>query len=332
LAKIGCLQASRYGALSLPDAQTIASRHSYVCTQAQYAATARAVVATDPTVDGAFYVNSQQIGGFSAKPGSDPSTVYAISDAEAQSGWKLNVPWNGGTMMDPANPAVQQKFVDNTIAKAKAVGLKVVFLDDCKWKLDSAYPSKYPDAASWLSAKTSFMHAVCAKLRSAGLRVYVNINATGADAFTSFADWMRDIDGYMEEGWGRVNTSHSGSFDSNAWITNHVKRVPLARSLGKSVLCEIPADSTDLAMIGYGVGMWALVTDGSGRVMVGVAGTAASDGQHYGTDVWTTVQQNAAKLGKPTAAPAYANGKWTRSFEHGSATVTPGVSAAVTLS
>jgi len=103
--------------------------------------------------------------------------------------------------LDPGNADYQQKWADNAIAAARAVGAEGIYIDNANSRYDwnfAAIPTRYPDRASFAAAMDSFMRNVAAILHQAGLQVIGN--GSGETSTSGmWAEWNQLLDGRAYE-------------------------------------------------------------------------------------------------------------------------------------
>lgn len=294
--RLGHLQVSCYGPLTLPDVPTIQTRYSYVCTQGYQRISVPGL--------NCVYKDAPKIG-TQATSGSALNANYAVSLSEAPLSWYGAAVWNQGLLANVAAPGYGAKWAANAVTAAKAGGFTGVFADDVsKW----VWP-----IGDW----QVFLQAAYPIVKAAGLSLVINLGSSSdTDVLAALPNILPVVDGIMEEGLGEVDTGHAGGLDHDQRVLNHLKVIDACVAAGKLYLGSCPADDTDLPRITYGLGILMLAEDGTGRATFGVAGSPAADGQHYSHAVWTASMETAAGLVGKASGPRVldSSGCLVRSF------------------
>jgi hypothetical protein len=285
--------------------------------------------AYNPSILSSVYKETIYTDARNSRPGSDPANPGGVSyfDADANHpDWFLKDSagnrityrnYSGYTLMDIGNPEYQARWALNVITQATRDGWDVVFADDLGLQLysTSARPVKYPDAASWQAAVTSFVQGVYPKLHAAGVKLVTN-TVSGVTYPTVRKELLQWVDGTMEEGWMRPSVDRTAPLATAAW-PKQLAEAQDAEAAGKLFLAELPADSSDIQAVRYGLASLLLVANGMSSY--GVSGNPS-----HTTEQWFPEFDTARRLGAPSDSfRKLANGVHRRDFANGAVLANP---------
>lgn len=228
-----------------------------------------------------------------------------------------NTRYDGYKLMDIGDPAYQAAWTRNVITQAKRDGWDTVFADDLGLALysTSAVPAKYPDPAAWQGAVRSFLQGVYPALHAAGIRLVANM-VSGVTYPAVRKEMLQWVDGTMEEGWMRPSIDRSAPLATAAW-PKQIAEVQDSEVAQKLFLAEMPATSTDLRAVRYGLASLLLAAGGSSSFSV-------SGSPSHTTEQWFREFDTARGLGAPTSADTKLPGDLhQRDFAGGTVLVNP---------
>jgi hypothetical protein len=319
-----------YGGETFPNVAQDAQERSLWIAQGYHANLIPQYAAANPSIKSFLYKESIFTDSHTTQSATDQGNASGVDYAQASAHprWFLldangNRITNSGFapyyLMDIGNRNYQNTWAANAITQAKRDGWSGVFADDLGLALYNTrvMPVKYPTPAAWQGAVQSFIKRVGLQLHAAGLLLITN-TCGGVTYPTVRSSWLQYVDGMMEEGWMRPTTDHNQALANAAgsWKTQ-LDELADAEAQGKYYLAEMPADTSDVAGIRYGLATFLLAANGTGSY--DVSGT-----QSYANPIWQSPDfDNARALGSPTGSYTVANGVYSRSFANGVVLVNP---------
>jgi hypothetical protein len=318
---------AHYGAVLDPARE--GPRNALWLAQGMHADAIEPFRAANPDILAGLYKESIYTDAGSREPATGPDNTGGVSYSEADTAhpdWFLedaagaritHTGYSGYTLMDIGNPGYQAAWANNVVAEAKRDGWDLIFADDLGLALysTSATPVKYPDATAWQAAVRSFLQGVYPKLHAAGIRLVANMvsGVTWPEVRREMLQW---VDGTMEEGWMRPSVERWASLATAAW-PKQLTEAQDSEAAQKLFLAEVPAASTDVRAIRYGLASLLLAAGGSSSF--GVSGSPS-----HTTEQWFPEFDTARSLGSPaTGIVTLPNLVRQRDFTAGTVLVNP---------
>lgn len=121
----------------------------------------------------------------------------------------------GAYMVDIGNAQLQQRWSDRTVQFALLRGFSGVSLDNVVrglLSLNGVSSVQYPDDNSYHQAMTSFLQAVTARIRNAGLKVGANFGWSWTSDEHPYSTWMNHVDCALTENWVRFYDQNTQSY------------------------------------------------------------------------------------------------------------------------
>ncbi len=237
--------------------------------------------------------------------------------------------WSSLWLMDVGNASYQQAWLDNVAAEAKARGFDGVMLDDVNQSqtghLCGRTIAKYPQAADFTAAMSSFMAKVGPGLSGKGLLVMPNIFIANWWEPSGIAAW----DAFVSNSSGAVQEYFTKwGMDSGQWFTDDggyhndwtyrqdfLRRTQAA---GKIFVGLTYAPSTDLRSMRYARASFLADWNG-GPSALSFEPTTPEQQDPYNS-IWTE------DLGSPLGAKYKVGLAWRRDFSGGVIVVNPSTS------
>lgn len=301
-----------------------APRRSFLSAQGTGLAGVIAYRTANPLLGTLLYKDSIWADSSNSLPGSALDNPCGVGYAQAEAGgWLLGVSSSLDSNMklcDPGNAAYQAAWAANAITALKSNPVWTgLFIDDCNMDVFNAAsrPAKYTTPAGWQAATRAFIAAVAPLVRAAGYAVIVNIGGSAtASRQALLYDWLGLVDGYMDEGWLRnqVDPLQPLAGLSGSWPVQ-LQNAEWCEANDKLLLAELPATTSDVAGIRYGLATLLLVAGGHCSFDI-----SASDapGGNYTEAFWGPDFDTARALGAPSgAASVLAGGVYRRIFANG---------------
>jgi hypothetical protein len=223
---------------------------------------------------------------------------------------------------DIGNPAYEQRWADDVLAKLRSGGWDGVFMDDTnptmKYHYDVTSVAKYPSDAAYSAATRAALAKIGPQLRAAGKLVIPNFGAWREYAST-VNGWLQYVDGGMEEMLGKWSNDAGQGYLTGADWDLQLNAIKAAQSAGKAYLGVTHGSATDSQAALYGWGTVLLAAQGK-------ASYALSD--DYASQHW--FPEFDYDLGSPSGAEAAdATGVHRRAFAKGLVLVNPTLSTVV---
>jgi Hypothetical glycosyl hydrolase family 15 len=300
------------------------ARDQYVILNGTERAKMLAIKAANPAVKVLLYVNLSAIG----VPDGSGNVNTGVTSQEADPSWYLlNTGgqrftfWGYDWMFaaDIGNPAYQQRWADNVLAKLRSGGWDGVFMDDTnptiKYHYDPAAVAKYPNDAAYSAATKSALAKIGPQIRAAGKLVIPNFGAWREYAST-VNGWLQYVDGGMEEMLGKWSDDAGQGYLTGVDWQLQLNAIKAAQSAGKAYLGVTHGSGTDRQAALYGWGTVLLAAQGTASY------TLADD---YATQHW--FPEFDYDLGSPAGGEtADATGVHRRAFARGLVLVNPTLS------
>ncbi|HET6547365.1 MAG TPA: putative glycoside hydrolase [Solirubrobacter sp.] len=246
------------------DFSNTAARNRVVILHEWESAKRRSLKAENPSIKVLLYQNLSAMSGRNP----DGSGSTGVGTPEADSSWYLlntsNKRFTFGDYgwlwaADIGNPAYQQRWADNVIAKLRSGGWDGVFMDDTnptmKYHYKVSEVAKYPSDAQYAAATRSALASIGPRIRAAGKLIVPNFGAW-REYRATVNDWLQYVDGGMEEMLAKWSMDPGvGYLPAIDW-TWQLDAIKLTQSQGKIYLGVTHGAVSDPAAARYG---WATV-------------------------------------------------------------------------
>jgi hypothetical protein len=265
----------RYSIDSSPDFSNLArtaERNGYVVLQAWRLDELRAIKAANPTTKVLVYKNLSF-----ASAGSDPSRLAStgVTYAEAdENGWFLKNSsgqrfssngYNWLWAMDIGNPDYQRRWADNVVSEVTRNGWDGVLLDDVnptmKYHYDVTSVAKYPSDASYSAATRSALAVIGPRIQAAGKLAIAN-NACWVEYFSTGVDWLRFLDGAMDEMFLKWGAATGQGYRGESQWTTQLNELKETQRQGKIFIGKTQSANGDALAARYGYATVLLGTQG----------------------------------------------------------------------
>jgi hypothetical protein len=322
--EVGHIRVAIDGAATFNDYAKTAQRHGYVILQAWQQDRLHALKAANPAVKVLVYKNLSFTSNTSQNGYSPSGVNYAQANRDNPdwflrntSGQRFN-PWgySWNWAMDVGNAGYQARWAKDVLAELRSQGWDGVFMDDVnptmKYHYDAAKVAKYPTDAAYSAATRSALAAITPSIRASGKVAVANIGAWSA-YYSTGTDWLRYLDGAMDEMFLKWGNAVGEGYDPSRWQTQ-VKEIKEAARQGKDFIGITHSGQTDAQAARYGYATMMLATSG------GHAQFALT--HDYSQETW--FPEYDYDLGAPTGADTLdSNGVYRRRFERGLVLVNP---------
>lgn len=318
------------------------TRYTYVILHSWEADRIAQLKSSNPNLKALEYKDASLTASYSCKNGVDDALIptgvgYCYSDKNHPE-WFLTDPagnriqscsWSSLWLMDVGNASYQQAWLDNVATEAKARGFDGVMLDDVNQSqtghLCGRTIAKYPQAADFTAAMSSFMAKVGRGLSSRGLLVMPNIFIANWWDSSGIAAW----DTFLSNSSGAVQEYFTKwGMDSGQWFTDDggyhndwTSRQEFLRrtqAAGKIFVGLTYAPSTDLRSMRYARASFLADWNG-GPSALSFEPTTPEQQDPYNS-IWTK------DLGSPLGAKYRVGLAWRRDFSGGVIVVNPSTS------
>ena len=242
----------------------------------------------------------------------NPEWFLRNTSGQRFTSWSYGWNWT----MDIGNSAYQARWAKNVLAELQARGWDGVFMDDVnptmRYHYDPAKVAKYPSDAAYSAATRSALAGITPSIRAGGKLAVANIGAWSSYSSTG-TDWLRYLDGAMDEMFLKWGNAAGQGYDASRWQTQ-VNEIKAAARQGKQFIGITHSDPTDAKAARYGYATMMLATSG-GHGSFALA-------HDYTQETWSPEYDY--DLGSPTAVDTKdANGVYRRRFQRGIVLVNP---------
>lgn len=224
---------------------------------------------------------------------------------------------DGDQFVDVGHPDYQIAAANYLAERCARESWDGVWIDevnaDPRWSFAGSLPAKYPTVYRYQVAIRSFVNTVVLKLRSAGLKVWINLAGDYDDAWSN--GLSRETDGHTIEFFIARGHEPTASL-ANGYFGQVLNWMTRREAEGTAGMYN--AQTTDPALTRYALATFLLAHQGKGVFGAGL------DPYGIAQTVWTADMDNARKLGAPKGPYAVAGGLYVRDFERGRVTVNPG--------
>ena len=318
------------------------TRYTYVILHSWEADRIAQLKSSNPNLKALEYKDASLTASYSCKNGVDDALIptgvgYCYSDKNHPE-WFLTDPagnriqscsWSSLWLMDVGNASYQQAWLDNVATEAKARGFDGVMLDDVNQSqtghLCGRTIAKYPQAADFTAAMSSFMAKVGRGLSSRGLLVMPNIfiaNWWDSSGIAAWDTFLSNSSGAVQEYFTKWGTDSGQWFTDdggyhNDW-TSRQEFLRRTQAAGKIFVGLTYAPSTDLRSMRYARASFLADWNG-GPSALSFEPTTPEQQDPYNS-LWTK------DLGSPLGAKYRVGLAWRRDFSGGVIVVNPSTS------
>ncbi len=318
------------------------TRYTYVILHSWEADRIAQLKSSNPNLKALEYKDASLTASYSCKNGVDDALIptgvgYCYSDKNHPE-WFLTDPagkriqscsWSSLWLMDVGNASYQQAWLDNVAAEAKVRGFDGVMLDDVNQSqtghLCGRTIAKYPLAADFTAAMSSFMAKVGRGLTSKGLLVMPNIfiaNWWESSGITAWDTFLSNSSGAVQEYFTKWGTDSGQWFTDdggyhNDW-TSRQEFLRRTQAAGKIFVGLTYAPSTDLRSMRYA--RTSFLADWNGGPSALSFEPTTPEQQDPYNSIWTK------DLGSPLGAKYRVGLAWRRDFSGGVIVVNPSTS------
>jgi putative glycosyl hydrolase-like family 15 (GHL15) protein len=258
---------------SFPDYARSADRHGYVILQAWQHDRLRALKQANPGVkvlvykDLAFATDSasdsgQIAAGVSADEANRDHPDWFLRNTDGNRFTSESYGWQWA--MDVGSAAYQRRWAANVVRELREDGWDGVFIDDVnatfRYHYEPRRIAKYPTDEAYQAAVRSALASVGPRIQGAGKLAIANIGSW-AGFYETGVDWLRFLDGAMDEQFLKWGTHRDVGYDPHVWRTQ-VNELKAAEKMGKDFIGVTHSAPGDKRAALYGYATMLLASDG----------------------------------------------------------------------
>jgi hypothetical protein len=266
----------RYSIDSSPDFSDLtrtAQRNGYVVLQAWRLDELRAIKAASPGTKVLVYKNLSFCSKTAHASGLTSTGVSCEQAEQSQDWFLLNTSgrrfssggYNWLWAMDVGDAGYQRRWADNVASEVVRNGWDGVLLDDVnptmKYHYDVGSVAKYPSDAAYSAATRSALAHIGPRIQAAGKLAIAN-NACWVEYFSTGVDWLRFLDGAMDEMWLKYRTTAGEGYRGESQWTTQLNELKETQRQGKLFIGKTQSATTDAAAARYGFATLLLGTQG----------------------------------------------------------------------